>query len=263
MLLKDKNAVIYGAAGAIGSATARAFAAEGARVFLTGHRLAPVELVAKEIVAAGGRAEAAEVDALDEEAVEAHLRGVVERAGRVDVSFNAVGFCDRDIVGTPLAEQDPDAFVRPIADYTRSYFLTARAAARRMVPNRSGVIMTVTALTARMGSMLNGGYGASGAAKEALTRDLSAELAPQGVRVVGLRPHGLPDTTTLRESFEAKAERSGLSWEQFEAYITGMSHTRRAMTADEVARAAALVASDGAVGLTGTIVNLSMGRLDD
>jgi NAD(P)-dependent dehydrogenase (short-subunit alcohol dehydrogenase family) len=187
----------------------------------------------------------------------------VERAGRVDVSFNAVGFCDRDILGTPLTELDADAFVRPITAYARSYFLTARAAARRMLPNRSGVIMTVTALPARMGSVLNGGYGASGAAKEALTRDLSAELAPQGIRVVGLRPHGLPDTATLREAFEAKAERSGLSWEEFEAYITGTSHTHRAMTADEVARTAAFVASDGASGLTGTIVNLSMGRLDD
>ena len=66
MMLKDKVAVIYGAGGGTGSAVARAFACEGAKVFLTGRRRAPVEAVAKDIVAAGGSAEAAEVDALDE-----------------------------------------------------------------------------------------------------------------------------------------------------------------------------------------------------
>src|SRR5206468_3095799 len=87
MMLKDKVAVIYGAGGAIGGAVACAFASEGATVFLTGHRLAPVEAVAKEILAAGGSAEAAEVDALDEQAVDRHLQSVIDAAGRVDISF--------------------------------------------------------------------------------------------------------------------------------------------------------------------------------
>ena len=91
MMLKDKVAVIYGAGGAIGGAVACAFAREGANVFLTGRRLAPVEAVAKEVVAAGGSAEAAEVDALDEQAVDEHLQSVIDTAGRVDISFNAVG----------------------------------------------------------------------------------------------------------------------------------------------------------------------------
>ena len=75
--------------------------------------------------------------------------------------------------------------------------------------------MTVTALPARKGTPLNGGYGPAQAAKEALTRDLSAELAPQGIRVVGLRPHGMPETSTMREVFEAKAA-SGMTWEQLQ-----------------------------------------------
>ncbi|WP_042417199.1 SDR family NAD(P)-dependent oxidoreductase [Streptacidiphilus anmyonensis] len=263
MLLKDKIAVVYGAGGAIGGAVARAFAAEGATVFLTGRRLPTVEAAAKEIVAAGGSAEAAEVDALDGQAVEAHLRSVVERAGRVDVSFNAVGVPDREILGTPLAELDVETFLRPVTDYACSYFLTARAAARRMLPNHSGVIMTVTAIPARMGSALNGGYGPASAAKEALTRDLSAELAPHGVRVVGLRPHGLPETASLRAVHAAKADASGLSWQQFEEYLAASSHTRRTMRLRELAEVAAFMASDRASGMTGTSVNLSMGRLDD
>ena len=79
MMLKDKVAVIYGAGGAIGGAVARAFAREGAKLFLTGRRRAPVEAVAKDIVSAGGSAEAAEVDALDEQAVDEHLRSVIDR----------------------------------------------------------------------------------------------------------------------------------------------------------------------------------------
>jgi NAD(P)-dependent dehydrogenase (short-subunit alcohol dehydrogenase family) len=143
MLLKDKVAVIYGAGGAVGSAVARAFASEGAKLFLTGRRLAPVEAVAKDIASTGGSAETAELDALDEQAIDGHLQSVIEQAGRVDISFNAIGIPNPKI-RLSLVELDLDRFSLPIATYTRSYFLTARLAARRMVANRSGVIMAVT-----------------------------------------------------------------------------------------------------------------------
>src|SRR5215469_14421712 len=133
MMLHGKTAVIYGAGGAIGGAVARAVAAEGAMVFLTGRQLAPAENVAKDIVAAGGSAEAAEVDALDEQAVDQHLRSVTDKAGHVDISFNAIGLPNPK-VRAPLVELDAETFSLPIATYTRSNFLTARLAARRMIP---------------------------------------------------------------------------------------------------------------------------------
>src|ERR1700730_15527914 len=136
MLLKNKVAVIYGAGGAIGSAIARAFGSEGAKLFLTGRLRAPVETVAKDIVSAGGSAVAAEVDALDEQAVDKHLQSVIDKAGRVDVSFNAVGIPDTEILGVPLTEMDAGQFSLPITTYTTSYFLTARLAARQMIPNK-------------------------------------------------------------------------------------------------------------------------------
>ena len=182
---------------------------------LTGRGRAPVDAVAQDIVSAGGSAEAAEVDALDEQAVDRHLRSVIDQAGRVDISFNAVGMPDAEIVGVPLIELDVAQFSLPIATYTRSYFLTARLAARHMIPNGSGVIMTVTALPARTGTRLNGGYGPAQAAKEALTRDLSAELAPQGIRVVGLRPHGHAGDEHDQGGLRARAKASGMTWEQF------------------------------------------------
>jgi NAD(P)-dependent dehydrogenase (short-subunit alcohol dehydrogenase family) len=258
MMLKDKVAVIYGGGGGIGGAVACAFASEGARLFLTGRHLAPVEVVAKDIVAAGGSAEAAEVDALDEQAVDAHLQAVIDTAGRVDISFNAVGIPDTKILGVPLVELDVEQFSLPIAAYTRSYFLTARLAARHMIPNKSGVIMTVTALHSRTGIPL-----VAQAAKEALTRDLSAELAPQGIRVVGLRPQGMPETRTIKNAFEPRAKASGMTWEQWQEFLASRTHPRRLMTLEEMANVAVFMASDKASGMTGTTVNLTMGSLDD
>lgn len=263
MLLNDKVGVIYGAGGAIGGALARAFASEGARLFLTGRRFAPVEAVAAEIVAGGGSAEAAVVDALDERAVDAHLQSVIESAGRVDVSFNAVGIPNGNLLGVPLTELGADLFALPITTYTMAYFLTAGAAARRMIPQGSGVIMTVTATHSRMGIPLVGGYGPAMAAKEALTRDLSAELAPRGIRVVGLRPQAMPETPTIREAYEPRAEASGMSWEEWQQMLAARTHPRRLMTLRELADVAAFLASDRASGMTGTTVNLTMGSLDD
>jgi NAD(P)-dependent dehydrogenase (short-subunit alcohol dehydrogenase family) len=263
MMLKNRIAVIYGAGGAIGGAVARAFAREGSTLFLTGRRLTSVDVVARDLVAAGGSAEAAEVDALDERAVDRHLQGVIEKAGRVDISFDAVGIPNTKILGVPLVQLDVEQFSLPIATYTRSYFLTARMAARRMIANKSGVIMTVTALHARTGIPLVGGYGPAMAAREALTRDLSAELAPHGIRVVGLRPQAMPESPTIRDAFEPRARALGMTWEQWQESLASRTHARRLMTLAELADVAVFMASDHASAMTGTIVNLTMGSLDD
>jgi NAD(P)-dependent dehydrogenase (short-subunit alcohol dehydrogenase family) len=260
MMLKDKVAVIYGAGGAIGGVVARAFAGEGANVFVTGRLWGAVDAVAEDIVSAGGCAKAAEVDALDEQAVDKHLQSVIDKAGRVDISFNAVGIPNKAL-GVPLVELDAEKFSLPITGYATTYFLTARLAARRMVANKSGVIMTVSALPARTGTPLNGGYGSAMAAKEALTRDLSIELAPHGIRVVNLRPHGMPETPLIKKLHELKAPK--ITYEQFQEYLANMSHTKRGMTLAEVANAAVFLASDKASGMTGTTVNLTMGGASD
>ena len=101
------------------------------------------------------------------------------------------------------------------------------------------------------------------AAKEALTRQLSAELAAHGIRVVGLRPQGIPETDALKEAYEPRAAQSGINYEQFKELAATKTHTRRLSTLPELANTAAFLASDNASGMTGTIVNLSMGTLDD
>ena len=262
-MLKNKVAVIYGAGGAIGGAVARAFAREGARVFLTGRLRAPVEAVAKDVVSASGAAEAAEVDALDEKAIDKHLQSVISKAGRVDISFNAVGIPDTKTLGVPLAELELELFSLPLMSYATSYFLTARLAARRMVANKSGVIMTVSATHSREGIPLVGGYGPAQAVKEALTRNLSAELAPHGIRVVGLRPNAMPETRTIKNAWEPRAKATGMTWEQWQQMLASRTHGKRLMTLEETANVAAFMASDQASGMTGTTVNLTMGRVDD
>ena len=262
MMLQNRVAVIYGAGGAIGGAAARAFAREGARLFLTGLHLMKVEALAADINSAGGSAEAAEVDALDERAVDEHLQFVIDKAGRVDISFNAVGIPSPK-VRVPLVELDVEQFSLPIATYTRSYFLTARLAARHMIANRSGVILAVTATPSRTGTPLVGGNGPAMAAMEALTRGLSVELAPQGIRVVGLRPQGMPETARIKEVFRLSAEASGTTPETFHELLARRTHSQRLTTLTEMANVAAFMASDRASAMTGTVVNMSMGSLDD
>src|SRR5215471_3476974 len=101
MVLEGKVAVLYGASGNVGRTVAKAFAREGAIVFVTGRALPKVEELARQIVAAGGQAGAAQVDATDETAIEQHLDSVVKKTGRLDISFNESGIAQQGIQGIP------------------------------------------------------------------------------------------------------------------------------------------------------------------
>ena len=262
MLLTNKVAVVYGAGGAVGSIVARTFAKEGARVFATGRRPEPVERVVKEIVADGGVAQAAQVDALDETAVERHLDDVIKSAGRVDISFNAIGIPQQGIQGIPLIELTVDSFALPVITYAKSQFITARAAARRMTSQRSGVILMHTPEPARLGLTLVGGMGPAWAAMEHLSRGLSAELASEGVRSVVLRTTGLPETATIDVVFDLHAKPMGMTREQFQSLAEGFTHRRQSTRLAELANVAAFVASDRASAMTGTAANLTGGIID-
>ncbi len=116
--------MIYGAGGAVGGAVARAFAREGARLFLIGRNLASVDKVVKDILAAGGVAETAQVDALDEQAVENHVGAVVKRAGSIDISFNAITPVPQPgTQGIPIAQLSVESFTAAINGYARTHFL--------------------------------------------------------------------------------------------------------------------------------------------
>jgi 3-oxoacyl-[acyl-carrier protein] reductase len=254
MLLKEKVAVIYGAGGAIGSAVARTFAREGATVFLSGRNFAPVEAVAKDITAAGGQAEAARVDALDEDAVEQNAASVARKTGRIDVVLNAIGF--RAVQGVPLIDLGREDFSFPIATWTTTQFLTARAAARHMVQKRSGVILTLSASPARLAIASTGGFGVACAAIEGLSRTLAAELSPHGVRVVCLRPHRIGDTLGPEPDFP-------MGKDEFRNFLESMTLLKRLPTLNDVANTAAFLASDNAAAMSGAVANLTCGMSVD
>jgi 3-oxoacyl-[acyl-carrier protein] reductase len=265
MLLRNKNAVIYGGGGTIGGAVARTFAREGATVFLAGRTLAKLHKVAREISTAGGRAETAQLDALDEQAVERHADAVAAKAGGIDIALNAIGIVH--VQGTPFAELSLKDYAHPIAAYTRTNFITAKAVARHMVKSGSGVILTLSTPGARMSGVGFLGYGVTCGAIEAFSRILAGELGASGIRVVCLRPDAIPEamaTSHAREVFSGFAERAGTTVETMlaERARTG-TLLKRFPTLAEVADFAAFAASDRAGAMTGAIANLTCGSLVD
>jgi NADP-dependent 3-hydroxy acid dehydrogenase YdfG len=122
--LANKIAVVYGD-GTIGSTIAKAFAYEGARVFLTGRTAATLQAIAEEVSACGGVIEVSLLDALDERAVDTHMKELIEKEGKLDISFNGIGIPQKGIQGLPLTGLSVDSYLLPIATYTRAHFLTA------------------------------------------------------------------------------------------------------------------------------------------
>lgn len=248
MLLQDRVTAIYGA-GPIGGAVARGFAREGARVFLASRTRARADALAADIRGAGGRAESAELDALDEAAVDAFVDGVVARAGRIDISFNLIGYGD---VQRPLAEISVEDFLQPIANALRSHFLTGRAAVRHMRRQGGGVLLAFGGGGTQTLAGL-GGFKIALDAVEGLRRQWSVEHGADGIRFVTLKTGGIPETipegTPGREAIVASLRDAAL--------LDPLA------TFDDVGRVAAFVASDHARTMTSATVNISCGALVD
>ncbi len=147
--------------------------------------------------------------------------------------------------------------------YTKTHFLTARAAARHMAEKGSGVILTLTATPARIAAPLVGGMAPAWAAIEALTRSLAAELGRQGIRVICLRSDAIPETATIAEVYSLHADALGMTREQFQALSSDRNPLKRLPTLAEVANVAAFMASDQASAMTATVANLSCGLIAD
>ncbi|RSM71992.1 3-oxoacyl-ACP reductase [Amycolatopsis sp. WAC 01375] len=250
MLLEGRNAIVYGAAGGIGSAVARGFAREGATVHLTGRTLKKLDALADEIRAAGGKAETAEFDALDETAIDEHAASVASSAGSVDISMNVI--THNDVQGTPLVEMSLADLESPVRTAVRTNFLTARAAARHMIRQGSGVILMFGGDGDPLPGYHLGGLQVAFSAMEALRRGLACELGPSGIRVVTLRTGGIPET------IPAGAGLGDAIRDMEEATML-----RRTASLDDVARVAAFAASDHARSMTATALNISCGAMVD
>jgi NAD(P)-dependent dehydrogenase (short-subunit alcohol dehydrogenase family) len=251
--LKDKVAVIYGGAGSLGAGVAKAYADAGARVYLAGRTEATLRTAAAE----AGAAAYDVLDARDEEAVEAHAASVIERAGRIDVSFNLVP--REDFQGVPLTEISVEDYTRPVVRGITCQFITARAAARRMVAQGSGVILSLDS-GSRNGTPMLGGTGAADGAIDALIRQFAQEVGPAGVRVCGIWAAGVADSLTPEKLaaaggpvLDAEGLRGVLD------HLDSLRMTKRSPRIADIAALATFLASDAAAAITGTWVNATAG----
>jgi len=225
----------------------------GANVFLAGRNLGSVKQVADEIVAAGGRAEAATVDATDGTAVDSLTERIARTAGTLDLSVNVIDY--QVVQNIPLVTMNVEDFIRPVTIAMRSHFLTATAAAKVMMKQRSGVILSLTATPGGIGYPFTAGFAPACSAVECLSRNLASELGPYGVRVVNIRSAGSPDSQVFKQARERDPE-------AMETLVRGMEDDtmlKRLPLMDDVANTAVFLASDLARSITGVTVDVTAG----
>ncbi|HKO82504.1 MAG TPA: SDR family oxidoreductase [Chitinophagaceae bacterium] len=256
--LENKIAVVYGD-GSVGSAVAKAFANEGAKVYLTGRTPEKFKIISDQIIEAGGTISTAKLDALDEIAVEKHLDEVIEQSGKIDISFNAIGLPQAAFQGTALTELSVENFLKPITIYSQSHFVTARAAAKRMVRQKHGVILMNTPSPSRISVPFMGGMPSTWSSIEALSRTISAECGPHGIRSVCILTSAMPDTPLIDEVYGLHANAHGIDHKQFHAMMESKTHTKQLTSINDLAKAAVFVASDDGRAITGTILNMTAG----
>ena len=225
-------------------------------MFLAGRAAEPLEAVAADIRSAGGSAEVAVLDATDERAVDAHVQAVVAQAGSVNVSFNLIS--RGDVQRIPLVDMTTEQLLHAVVTGLQSNFVTARAAARRMIEQGSGVILHLNSASGAGAMPGMGSTGPADAATESFMRYLAAEVGPQGVRVLGIHTAGVAETLT-KEGLEQVGGEGTPDPETVERMIAGMAMLRRAPRLALVADVAAFLASDRAGGMTATMANVTCG----
>lgn len=263
-VLKGKYAIVFGAGGSIGTAVAKEFATEGAEVFLAGRRKAAVEAVAGQIAANGGTAHASALDTTDDVAVNQYIDGVVKLTGRIDIVLDLAGPLARQYGNGKVAADLPiEEFMVPLTMMVKSRFITARAAARQMITQHSGVIIFVTGSPARGHVPGATAIGAAFGAIENLTGNLAFEVSPFGVRVVCLRTLANTDSRSIQDTISLRASQLNITKEQSLAQIAQSNFLKVPATVQDTANAAILIASDRGRMLTGTVVNATAGAALD
>jgi 3-oxoacyl-[acyl-carrier protein] reductase len=255
VILENKTAIVYGAAGAIGSAVTRAFAREGATVHLAGRTSHTLERVAESVRDAGATAHVATVDVLDPEALARHTAEVIDVSGNIDICFNATS--NDDIQGRTLLDMPLRDVMQPVTKSLAAHFNIATAVARHMARGTGGVILAMAG--GREAIPRLGGSHIAWAALAGLSRQLAADLGPDKIRVAWLLSPGSPSfaddhgqPTTLNDVPEPQTPPGT------QGLLPGHQPTY-----DEVANIAAFLASDAARTMTATEINLTGGAVVD
>jgi NAD(P)-dependent dehydrogenase (short-subunit alcohol dehydrogenase family) len=242
-----RTVIVTGGGRGIGQATARAFAAEGARVLVTGRTLADLEATVALIAADGGQAEAAVCDVTDDAAVEGTVAAAAQRHGRIDVLVNNAAIDD----DTPFLEIDRSRWRAIIDTNLTGVFVMSQAVARHMAAAGGGVILHTASIDASGGDGPFAAYNASKAGLLGLNRTMALELARHGIRVNCVSP-GFTHTDMTEKAVGP----------ELMSYLNGSFARvpmRRLVRTDEVARAFLFLASDHASAITGTELRVDAG----
>ncbi len=245
--LAGKIAVITGSASGIGAAAARRFVEEGAKVVVADVQ---VELGRSAVAELGDAARFIECDVTDEDAVAAAIGLAVDTWGRLDVMFNNAG-----VVGAtgPIGDVDSAAWRRTIDILVNSVFYGCKHAARVMVPQGSGSIITTTSIAGVIGGLGPHAYSTAKTAVVGMTKSVAAELGPKGVRCNAIAPGSIPTPMTAEL---VSGDASNLA----AVAAQGVERHGRAGDALDVANAAVYLASDEASYVSGHTLVVDYGR---
>lgn len=236
MRLKNKTALITGGNSGIGLATARVFAAEGAKVVITGRNRETLEAAAKEL---GPNALALAADVTDTAATAAAIRQGAEKFGKYDILFVNAGIAG----GTPLGSATPEVFEKVISTNLTGVFFTVQSALPHLNDNAS-IILNGSVISV----LGNPGYSAYGAAKagvRAMARIMASELSPRGIRVNVVAPGAIRTPIWGAATATPEAEKV------FEARIGRTTPLGRIGEPDHVSRTVLFLASDDAAHIQG------------
>jgi 3-oxoacyl-[acyl-carrier protein] reductase len=242
-------AVVTGAAQGIGAATARRLAADGMNVALLDLQDDKAKAIAEDLRGAGHDALALRCDVTSEQDVEAAFQEIGETWGRVDVLVSNAGVTRDNLI----FRMEPDDWDLVIATHLRGGYLTARAAQRFMVKQRSGALIFISSRAA-LGNRGQSNYSTAKAGLQGLARTLAIELGPFGITSNAIAP-GFIDTDMTR----AIIEKTGQSWEDLTKDVLGKNSVKRLGVPDDIAGTVSFLASKDATYLTGQVLYV-MGR---
>jgi NAD(P)-dependent dehydrogenase (short-subunit alcohol dehydrogenase family) len=262
--LKDKVAVVFAASGEIAGAVARSFSQHGAKVYVTARNLDAVKVLAREITASGGKAEAAKVDALNETEIDNFLKKVVSDNGKLDVVFNGIAVDYSEMGGRPPAMVATlEQFLAPMQKICGSQFLTSRVAAKYMMESRSeGTVLLLTAAASRTKIPNLAGFSAACAAVEALTRVMAAEWGGDGIKVICICSGALMETKRISGWIESAAKQYGIPMEQLVAQYKAFDILKTSPTLKQVGETAAFLASEPGIAFNSHIVDVDCGKFN-